>query len=424
MKQPPTIITVTGTKGKTTVVSVIAEAMRTLGRNTLHVTTNGHYMNGVQLSTLADSKRIWGLKTPSLIPGRYLTELTHAYHGTDGDDVAVLEATFSNARTGLGYRQHDVGIFLNIFHDHIDPNGSVRNQQELAAAKSFVFSKVKEDGAVVFNADDEHVCSVLSRVPSDTVRLIPCGLTFEHFDLEHHLRAGGEAVTVREGNLVLLRQQESLHVLSVAAVAWTYGGQFKPSLWNLMHSFGGLYAGLRDQVPVSELAVALSQTTMNESDGRLVVLQAPGGVTVIADYAHEPESLAALAALGREFITNGGALLGVVRLSHERPDEVLREGGKQFAHLFDRLIIYDKIDGYWRRAEPSTITRYPQIEGRTSQVVYEAAAQHNPHVERIVREDHAIAKMADMARPGDVVVVIVNDDARRSIEHIKTAFNI
>lgn len=424
MSHTPSIITVTGTKGKTTVVSVVAEVLKNVNFNVVHVTTNGHYVNGVQKSTLDDSKNIWGLKTPTLLPGRYLCEFTDSNIPDARGDAAVLEATFACSRRGLGYYRHDVGVLLNVFDDHIDPEGQVKNRSELALAKSFVFSKVKEHGAVVFNADDENVCGVLGEVAYDSVQLLPCGFDFTHFDIREHLGRKGEAITVRDGKLVLLQGHDTIEVLNVADVEWTYGGDYEPSVWNLMHSFGALYGVLRDALTIEEIAGTLGATHMEQDNGRLVVLHSPSNVTIVADYAHEKQSLEALACLGRKFVASGRELIGVVRLSHERPDDVIQSNAEDMGELFDRLVVYDKIDGYWRHAEKTKIKRYEQTEGRISQLVYDAARRRNNQVERIVREDYAIARSAELAQPGDVVVVIVNDNARRSIKHIKQAFNI
>jgi hypothetical protein len=66
-------VSVTGTKGKTTTVSVIAEVLQKLNHNVLKVDTTGHFINGKRKSDLESSKALWGL-VPSVSPGRYLYE--------------------------------------------------------------------------------------------------------------------------------------------------------------------------------------------------------------------------------------------------------------------------------------------------------------------------------------------------------------
>src|SRR5665811_1639645 len=97
------IISVTGTKGKTTTVFVIDDILRKLGYNVVKVDTTGHFVNGKRKSTLDDSKRVWHL-VPSVCPGRYLWEFfSHPELCEKG--VAVLECSLgSSATSGLGYR--------------------------------------------------------------------------------------------------------------------------------------------------------------------------------------------------------------------------------------------------------------------------------------------------------------------------------
>lgn len=419
----PVIISATGTKGKTTVVSVIADVLHEIGHDVLHVTTNGHFVNGQQKSTLKDSMRIWGFKTPTLSPGRYLCEFANMID-TGSQQAAVLEATFSCSRRGLGYYRHDVGVFLNVFDDHIDSRGAIKSREELAQAKSFIFSQIKKNGSAVFNADDKLVCDMLSKIPDNTVRLVPCGMEFLHFNLKNHLENGGEAITIEGDELILMGNRGSEKILDVRSVAWTFEGKYQPSLWNLMHAFGALYCATDGRVSIAKIAEALRGVRLKDEDGRMVALRSPNGVLVITDYAHEEESLRALTALGRSFVRDGRELIGVVRLSHERPESVLGDMGGKLANVFDRLVIYDKIDGFWRTAVPTKIKRYPQVEGRVSQIIYDEAIKHNAQSERIVREDEAIKRAADIAQPGDVVIVIVNDDARRSVGFVKDFFAI
>ena len=68
------IISITGTKGKTTVTRVLSYVLHRLGENTLRVDTDGHYINELQKSTLTDSKNIFSL-VPTVCPGKYLLDM-------------------------------------------------------------------------------------------------------------------------------------------------------------------------------------------------------------------------------------------------------------------------------------------------------------------------------------------------------------
>lgn len=420
MDKKPKIVTITGTKGKTTTTNLIADMTHRLGNDTLHVNTIGHYVNGQQKSTVDDSKRVWGIKTPSLIPGRYLGEFLDG--SLQNDPVAVLEGSFSCYKGGLGYRRHNVGVFLNVFEDHIDSCSEVRNQSDLARAKSFIFSKIERDGWAVFNADDEFVCSVLDAIPEDSgVQLLPCGRDFKYFNVTKHLDGGGVAMRLADQSVVFQSREDKFDLYDFKPGDITYGGTFEPSMWNILHSCGALY-GLYGDVVLGRLNNLLEQYQPSGVDGRLVRLEGKNGVTVIADYAHEKESLHAVAKLARSLVRDGGRLIGVVRLNHERPDDVIHSFGQFAGKLFDELVVYDKIDGYWREAQEFGMKRFPQVVGRTSILVTQGAKIENDLVQRIVREDEAVEYSASHAKSGDVVVVIVNDNVERSLGFIKKSF--
>lgn len=422
MSQVP-IISVTGTKGKTTTVAAIADMLQRLQHNVLKVDTTGHFINGERRSTLDDSKTTWRL-VPSVCPGRYLWEF-YAQPQLVERGVAVLECSLgcSGGVSGLGYRYHKVGVFLNVFEDHIGSSARIQSKEDIAEAKSFVFTRLlHSDSWAVFNADDSLVCKTLAVVPKhDTVALLPCGFTFAEFDLAGHVQAGGKALTVNESKELVLRSVEGDEVLAdLKVIPWTFNGTFIPSLWNIMQAVAAVYAFYDGVIPTG-LREAIESIRLDNYGGRLTLLKNDKGVTVLADYAHEKVSLVEVAKLARSIAAPTGRVIGVVRLAHDRSDQLMRETGEAIAPFYDRFVVFDKIDGYVRQPK-LTKNRFPEVVGRTSEIFASAIKSINPHVERIVREDEAIARAAAIARPGDVVVDIVNDDIERSLTLIKEAF--
>lgn len=417
------IISVTGTKGKTTTVAVIADVLQSLGCNTLKVDTTGHFVNGERKSTLDDARRVWGL-VPTVSPGRYLFEVLHTPED-EKNTVAVFEAALgSSSLSGLGYRNHEVGVFLNVYEDHLGSSNRLQTQQDIADAKQFIFERLDpRSGVAVFNADDMLVTKKLEVIENkNQVVLLPVGLTFDYFDVESHLAAGGVALT-REKQAIVLRSNDGDTVLAdLTKIPWAFGGDFEPSVRNLLAAIGAIYGYYRGDLPENSRE-AVESVRLDPLAGRLTVLKAANGATVIADYAHEKVSLRTIARLARGLTREGGSVIGVVRLAYDRTDELIQETGKVIAENYDSLVVYDKIDGHFKQPKETVGSRFKQKIGYTSSVLADAIKEYNPSVERILREDEALARAAEIAQPGDVVVVIVNDDIKRSIDFIQEKFH-
>lgn len=426
MNESTPIISVTGTKGKTTTVAVIADILQKLDRNVLKVDTTGHFINSERRSTLDDSKAAWRL-VPSVSPGRYLYEfLLHPRLKDNG--VAVLECSLGcSAISGLGYRYHNVGVFLNVFEDHLGSSPRIQSKEDIMKAKAFIFSRldVNSSATAVFNADDRLVCralEALSPVVQDNVDiLLPVGFTFTHFDIATHIARGGRAITVVGTNIVLRSKDGDQMLADLRNVPWTFNGEFLPSVWNMVSAVGAVYGFLQGELP-DNFREIVESVRLDPYGGRLTLLRAKNGTTILADYAHEKESLAAVAGLGRTLLGQNGHLTGVVRMAHDRTDELKFETGAAVGRAFDNVVVYEKIDGYWRQPKEMQYGRFKQEVGATSEVVTKGAQSVNERVVRIMREDKALDYAAKQAGPDDVVVVIVNDDIKRSIGFIKDAF--
>jgi len=427
MTHPVPIIAVTGTKGKTTTVAVIADVLQKLNKNVLKVDTTGHFVNGERRSTLDDSKMAWRL-VPSVAPGRYLYEFLQTPQ-LQSQGVAVLECSLgSSASSGLGYRYHNVGVFLNVFEDHIGSSDRITSKQDIVKAKQFVFTRLDPNDAVaVFNADDEYVVSALPALPkeiqNDPTILLPIGLTFAHFDLAAHLKKGGRAITMNDDLKIVVRSADSDTIVAdINNIPWAFGGQFMPSVWNLLAAAAALYGHFHGKLP-NDFREKFESVRLDPYGGRLTLLKASNGATILADYAHEKESLASVAELGRSLLRGKGRLIGVVRMAYDRTDELKFETGAVIGRSFDNIVVYEKIDGYWRMPVEKKHARFPQTIGTTSQIVYEGAVSVNQHVTRILREDEALDYTARHAHPNDVIVVIVNDNIERSINFIREKFH-
>jgi len=406
------VLTITGTKGKTTVSTILSTVLRELTKlDTIRVTTVGHWVNNEQKSTAEDSLQTWGL-VPSNCPGRYLYEaLSFPVQG-----IAVLEASLgSSSVNGIGYSWHDVGIFLNVFKDHIGSSERLKSQADIVLAKKFVFERIRNDGWAVYNADDSFVRGALQYVKAG-VRTI----SFGSGDSD---QGAGLHVYEKDGVIWLRSQSNEMKIVTLKDVVWTLGGTFKPSVYNLAAVVAAVVAYFDGVVP-EKLDEVLRATRFDHYGGRLTLLENQQGVTILADYAHEEESLRSVATLGRTLTKNGGKVIGIVRLAYDRTDEHIQQTGYGIADSFDHFVVYDKIDGYYRHPkEDLQSKKFKQEVGVVSEKFAMALSEKGAVVDRLIREDEALMHAASIAQSGDVVVFIVNDNINRSVEWAREIFS-
>jgi cyanophycin synthetase len=411
----PKIISITGTKGKSTIAYILAQILEA-NTNVLRVDTTGYYINGKLRGKFADSSRTAGL-VPTVAPGRFLISMQ------DIDEfTAVLECSLgcSNA-PGLGYSHHSVGVFANVFEDHLGSTKRLKSQKNIAEAKNFIFSRIRPDGYAVFNADDKMVCSQLNNI-KEGVKRIPCGIDFTAFNVQAHLREGGVCVTLENGWIVVKSEKVIRKIVKVKDVSWTFQGLFLPSIRNLLLVVGALLGHNKGSIPLSQRQL-LKFSKLDPYGGRLTPLISDKGVLIIADYAHEKNSLRAVGEMAHTLKSGKGSrVIGVVRLAYDRTDELIVDTAQYIAPYFDEFIVYDKIDGFWRKPK-KTIGLFKMRTGYVSKVLSSNLKKNGAIVSRIVREDDAIMRAAQMAKKGDVVVVIVNDEITRSIGFIREKFN-
>lgn len=414
------IISVTGTKGKTTVTRILSHVLHAAGNNTLHVDTDGYYINQVQQGTLDESKALFNL-VPTVSPGKYLLSMKEFFP----DYVAVLECSIgSSGSAGLGYGYHHVGIFTNVFEDHLGASKRLKTRADIAKHKSFIFKNLRAEGYAIFNADDKLVTKQLEKLPADLpTKRIPCGLTFTHFDIESHLNAGGVCFTVEAGWAVLKEKQNTRKLIELSSLPWTFNGIFLPSVYNVLFVLAGIYGYLDGKIPTTYLK-PLRDYRFPLEGGRITLFQAPNGTRIIMDYAHEKNSLRAIGQLAKKIAReNKGRALGVVRLAPDRTDKMIHETGRSIAKSFDQHIVYDKIDGVAKkeyRAQRGEI-RYRAI-GEVSKIFFEGLQSAGVQPEYELTEEGAIRKAAALAKANDVVVVICGDDHTKTVRWIQKYF--
>jgi cyanophycin synthetase len=428
-------ITITGTKGKSTVSAVLAQVLASVEPNILKVDTSGAYVNGRLAISKQLSQKIWDV-VPTVAPGRFLYLLNQNSTGQietanlNHDQLpglAILEASLGcGTASGLGYYGHNIGVFTNVFEDHLGSRDDLQDRWDIGQSKKFVFSRINHGGTAVFNADDDVVVSLLGTCKQG-VKWLPFGVSFKHFDLHGHLAAGGYAVGVSGFDVVLRHGAVQKSLFDLRQIGWTFQGAYEPSVYNLLAVTAAILAHCNMRLLVT-VKRALLASQLDHYGGRLTLLKNQQEVSVLADYAHEKQSLRKIAELANKLkATESNKVIGVLRLAWDRDEALIKDTAKFIADSYDYFIVYDKIDGYWRRPSKRYRTYQRQFHQKVGKISEQLAGalvkeRDSGAVRRVLREDMALIAAAKIAKPGDVVVFIVNDDIERSIDFARQYF--
>ncbi len=358
--QPATIAAVTGTNGKTSVVSFTEQIWTRLGHRaaalgTLGLTTSGTGLDGI---TTAGS-----LTTPDPIAlHRNLADLKRL-----GCDHVALEASSH----GLDqFRLDGVALkaaaFTNLSRDHLDYHGT---DEAYFAAKTRLFDTLLGEGAAaVLNADVPEFAALSEIARRRNLRILSYGGAGADIAVTAiEPSADGQSLTINFGGashditLRLVGGFQAMNAACALGLVVACGGDFEAAAAALEHLQG---------VP-----------------GRMEFTGRHGsGATVYVDYAHTPDALAqVLGALRRHA---QGRLVVVFGCGGDRDAGKRPEMGAIATRLADRVIVTDDNP----RGEDAATIR--------AQILTAA-----PEAEEIGDRAQAIAEAIAGLEKGDILVV-------------------
>jgi UDP-N-acetylmuramoyl-L-alanyl-D-glutamate--2,6-diaminopimelate ligase len=320
--QPQTIVAVTGTNGKTSVVRFVRHIWYVLG------------IDGASIGTLGVSSehlnRHGNLTTPDPVNlHRALAELAER-----GIDHLAMEASSH----GLSqYRLDGVRIaaaaFTNLTRDHLDYHGSAASY---FAAKLRLFEElVVADGAAVINADAVQAPTLHAAAAKRGLRVIDYGLA-----MGSDICLEGSAATA-EGQRLAITVFGVRHEVALPLV-----GGFQAA-----NALAALGLALATGAESGRAVAALS--SLPQVPGRLErVARLGNGAPVYVDYAHTPDALSAVLGALRPFTT--GRLVVVFGCGGDRDVGKRPEMGRIAAQLADRVIVTDDNP---RSEDPAAIRR-------------------------------------------------------------------
>ncbi|MDQ0562961.1 UDP-N-acetylmuramoyl-L-alanyl-D-glutamate--2,6-diaminopimelate ligase [Rhizobium mesoamericanum] len=354
-KQPETLVAVTGTAGKTSVVSFARQIWAQAGMVAAQVGTTG---------VISPNRNEYGSRTTpdSVELHRILKDLW----ADDVGHVAMEASSHGLDQCRLDGVRLTAGAFTNLGRDHMDYHPSIDHYM---AAKMRLFDTLLPKGApAVIFADGE---------ASDKAADIAAGAGLD-------VRAVG-----RRGKYLILedvQQLERQQVMKIRVEDKTFAvtvplvGEFQ--IANVLVAIG---LAISTGVPPA-LAISAAETLVG-APGRLERIGAtPDGAPVFVDYAHKPEALGAALAATRRSIS--GRLIVVFGCGGDRDKGKRRTMGEIASRFSDFVIVTDDNP---RSENPSTIR---------SEILSGA-----PGAIEIVDRAKAIREAVRMLRPGDALIV-------------------
>jgi len=253
-----TVIGVTGTSGKTSIVQFIAQALDGLGVHTGSIGTLGVGLNGTLQTT--------GFTTPLVLNTHaYLAQLRDA--GAKAVAMEVSSHALDQGRVD-GVR-FEIAVFSNLSRDHLDYHGDMAAYGE-AKAKLLRHEGVR---AAVVNMDDPFGATLPERISARLITVSAAGNKAADIAAQDvHLDERGLRFTLRIAH----------HTASVES---SLIGRF--NLDNLLLVAGVMHAMHYD---ISTIARALSQ--LKPVPGRMNRYGGHDGLPlVVVDYSHKPDAL-------------------------------------------------------------------------------------------------------------------------------------
>ncbi|MEV6208758.1 UDP-N-acetylmuramate--L-alanine ligase [Kitasatospora sp. NPDC051914] len=338
------------------------------GRRALAVA--GTHGKTTTTSMLAVSLGELGLDPSYAIGGDLDAPGSNAHHGTG--DIFVAEADESD-RSFHKYAP-EVAIVLNVELDHHANYASIEEIHE--SFETFV-GRIVPGGTLVISADHEGARELTRRVAGRAdLNTVTVGAAEDADVRVLSVRARGMSSEVT----VLLGGEELSFTVSVPGRHYAH------------NAVAALAAGVALGVPAADLAKALGSYTGVRR--RLQLKGEAAGVQVIDSYAHHPTEMAADLDAIREAAGAGRVLVVFQPHLFSRTQQLAEEMGDALA-MADASVV---LDIYPAREDP--------IPGVTSELIIDAARRAGADVAAEHEFAAAPARLAAMAKSGDLVLTM------------------
>jgi UDP-N-acetylmuramate-alanine ligase len=399
------IISVTGTKGKTFLVLLLDNIIRSLGRKTICINSNGLFFKGKKIKS--NDYFIKKYETSSNVVG--LRELNEKM--LKGIDYLILESSFSSGNSfnkTLVKNKIDIAVLTNVYWDHIDGK-DIKNQYDLLIKKIQILKNTKKGGKVFIFVGD--------RKDSISYKAIKI-LEKERPDLEIIVYDKNPISILRKyarlylkKNYIYLNNERLLNYDKVPLIF----KKFSPAIDLISVVLGGIlkYIGINPE------KIYNIKNTKNLIRGRLNLFE-KNGYSVMLDYSHEIKSIKASSELIHRYFKMP-INIAVIRFSYYRSDKYIKELTKNISSLFDRFVVYDKAISR-KNLRDIFIRKYSRKAGDVAKLMNKSLKDNNKEAIIINDELDAIKRTVKKLKKNEFLYVM-GDQIGKDINVINTELN-
>lgn len=315
-------------------------------------------------------------------------------------EVAVLETARGGIlRRGLAVDRADVALITNIGDDHLGTYG-IDDLAAMTRVKAVVAEVARRRGTVVLNAADARLAAI---APAYDVVVLFADLERKP-DAEPvvaaHLARGGQAVVTQAGSIVRRRGADETVLGAVREIPLAFGGAAR---FHVENALGVVAAASALEIPDDAIRRGLVSFRPEDNPRRATLVE-KGGVRVVLDFGHNPDSVRAVLDLVAELHRDRpGRLVVCLAGAGDRPDRELEDMATVVAGARPDRVVLRELHGYLRgRAPgevPALLRRALGARGLASGAVVDA---HD--------EVASLRTALEGAKPGDVVALFVHLD--------------
>jgi UDP-N-acetylmuramoyl-L-alanyl-D-glutamate--2,6-diaminopimelate ligase len=348
------LVGVTGTNGKTTIVTLFYKLFRELGYSVGMLST---------IHNLVDDKEVKATHTtPDAIQ---INKLLHDMVDKGCEFCFMEVSSHAVAQKRIEGLDFDGGVFTNITHDHLDYHPDFDDY--LKAKKAF-FDNLPANAFALSNMDDKNGRVMLQNTKAvkrtyslKSLANHKCRILENQFD-GMLLKINGEEVWFK-----LVGEFNAYNILAVFAAA--------------------------SQFDLNKHEILATLSKIEGAEGRFDILRSEDNITAIVDYAHTPDALKNVLKTINSIRTKSEQLITVCGAGGDRDPSKRPEMGKVATDLSDKVIFTSDNP---RTEDPDQIIEDIR-KGVEGQNFKKALA--------ITNRKEAIRTACSMSKPGDIILV-------------------